>query len=113
MPLVVIPEWNFSPLDASEPEKQFLSKVVMHLTGEGEGEGALIFFLVACATGFPKVGSRERVFFEKQGVLGPKILKFCILRIEILAKNKGENAKFFLKLKMGAHERHIDGELVG
>ena len=45
--------------------------------------------------GFPKVGSRERVFLEKLRVLEAKILKFCVLRTEILAKNKAENAKVF------------------
>ena len=50
---------------------------------------------------FPKAGSRERVFLKKWGVLGAKILKLCVLRAEILAKNKAENAIFFLKLQMG------------
>ena len=53
--------------------------------------------------GFPKVGSRERVFLKKRGVLGA----------EILAKNKAENV---LKFKMGGgveRERCIDGKLIG
>ena len=45
--------------------------------------------------GFPKVGYRELAFLEKMGVLEAKIQKFCILRAEILAKNKAENANFF------------------
>ena len=51
--------------------------------------------------GFPKEGSRERIFFEKLGLLGSKILKFCVLRAKILAKSKAENAFFSLKLLMG------------
>ena len=47
--------------------------------------------------GFPKVGSREWIFFEKLGVLGMKLWEICILRAEILAKNKAENAHFFSK----------------
>ena len=38
--------------------------------------------------------SRERVFLVKRGVLGAKFRKFCLLRAEILAKNKAENAIF-------------------
>ena len=52
-------------------------------------------------------------FPGKMRGLGVKILKFYVLRVEILIKKKAENAKFFYKLKMGAHERHIDGNLVG
>ena len=64
--------------------------------------------------GFPKVGSRERVFLEKLGVLGAKIQKFCVLRAEILPKNKAENAKFFKNCKWeGAHEQCIDCKLIG
>ena len=44
--------------------------------------------------GFPNVGSRERVFLEKIGVLGAKIQKICVLRAEFLAQNKAENAQF-------------------
>ena len=38
--------------------------------------------------GFSKVGSRERIFLEKCGVLGMKIQKICILRAEILTKTR-------------------------
>ena len=58
--------------------------------------GALNFFFgMYVPRGFPKVGSRERIFFEKLGVLGTKIWEICLFRAEILAKNKAENAKFF------------------
>ena len=47
-------------------------------------------------------------------VLRAKILKFCVVGAEILAKNKAENA-FFFSLKIengkGAHERRINGKL--
>ena len=57
--------------------------------------------------GFPKVGSRERIFLVKGRVLGTKILKICVLRAEILGF-------FFLKIENGegSHERRIDGKLV-
>ena len=42
-----------------------------------------------------------------------KIQKIYILRDEIVAKTRLKNAKFFWKLKMGAHEQRIDGKLVG
>ena len=58
--------------------------------------GHSTFFSGYVPRGFPKVGSKERVFLEKIGVLGAKIQKFCVLRVEILAKNKTENAIFFL-----------------
>ena len=45
--------------------------------------------------GFPKVGSREQIFIEKRGILGTNILKICILRADILMKNKVETVKFF------------------
>ena len=35
------------------------------------------------------------------------ILKFCILRAEILAKNKAENAKYVQNRKWWAHEWRI------
>ena len=66
------------------------------------GGGTQLFFGVYVPRGFQKVGSRERVFLEKWGVLGAKILKFCLLRAEILAKNKAENA-IFLKVENGGH----------
>ena len=44
--------------------------------------------------GFPKVGSREQIFLDKLGILGKKIWKICVLRAEILAKDKTENAIF-------------------
>ena len=56
--------------------------------------GTQLFFLCYVPHRFPKVGSRERVFLKKLGVLGAKIRKFCLLRAEILAKNKAENANF-------------------
>ena len=62
---------------------------------EGEGGGTQLFFGRCVPRGFPKVGSRERVFLEKLGVLGAKIQKICVLRTHILAKNKAENVKFF------------------
>ena len=38
--------------------------------------GALNFFFGGCVPrGFQNVGSRERIFLEKMGVLGTKILK--------------------------------------
>ena len=64
----------------------------------------------------PKVGSWERVFVEKLGVLGAKIRKFCILRAEILAKNMTEIAFFFSKIVNAGHmctEQRIDGKLTG
>ena len=45
--------------------------------------------------GFPKEESKEWVSLEKLGVLGVKIQKVCMLRAEILVKNKAENAIFF------------------
>ena len=50
--------------------------------------------------GFPKVGPREQGFLEKLGVLGAKILKFYVLRTEILAKIKAENSS---KVVNGGH----------
>ena len=47
--------------------------------------------------GFPKVGSRERIFLEKLG-------KICIFRVESLAKNTSENAIFVLKIENGRRE---------
>ena len=38
--------------------------------------------------------ARERIFYEKVGVLGTKIWEICILRAEILSKNKAENTVF-------------------
>ena len=49
---------------------------------------------------FPKVGSREQIFFEKLRVLG----------MTILAKNNAKKYNFFLKIE---NEGHIDGKLVG
>ena len=63
--------------------------------------GALNLFWWVCATRVSKVGSREHILLEKWGVLGTKILKICVFKAEILAKNKPDNAKLFLKLKMG------------
>ena len=60
----------------------------------GEG-GTQLFFGEYVPRWFPKVGSRERVFLEKIGVLGAKIQKFCVLRAEFLAENKAEKAKLF------------------
>ena len=56
--------------------------------------GHTTFFGGVCYTGFQKVGSGERIFLEKWGVLGMKIWKICVLRAEILAKTRIENAKF-------------------
>ena len=64
------------------------------MSAQGGGLGHSTFFGGYVPRGFPKVLSRERVFLEKLGVLEAKIQKFCILRAEILAKNKAENAKF-------------------
>ena len=52
--------------------------------------------------GLPKVGSMERVFLEKIGVLGAKIRKFCLLRAEILAKTRLK-MQIFLKVENGGH----------
>ena len=38
--------------------------------------------------GVTKVGSRERAFLEKIGVLGAKITKFCVLRAEFWPKTR-------------------------
>ena len=66
------------------------------------GGHSTFFFGGYVPRGFPKVGSRERIFLEKCGVLGAKIQKFCALRAEILAQNKAENAFFlFTKLQTG------------
>ena len=39
-------------------------------------------------------------------------MEICVLRAEILAKNKAENIIFFLKLENEKHT-NIDGKLVG
>ena len=71
--------------------------------------GTLKFFLGGYVPqGFPKVGSKERVFLENWGVLGAKIQKFWVLRAEILAQNKAENAKFSKNWKGG----HMNGALM-
>lgn len=49
--------------------------------------GTQLFFCRYVPRGFPKVGSRERIFFEKLGVLGTKIWEIWLLKAEILAKN--------------------------
>ena len=54
--------------------------------------------------GFPNVGSRERVFFEKLGIFRAKIQKFCILRAEILAKYKAKiRMQIYSKIVNGGH----------
>ena len=61
-----------------------------------EGEGDIQLFFGGCVPhGFPKVGSRDRIFLEKWGVLGTKIMKTCILRAEILAKTSLKTQFFF------------------
>ena len=62
---------------------------------------------------FLKAGSRERTFFEKIGVLGTKNWEICVLRAEILVKNKAEMQNVSKFLKWGPHERCINGKLVG
>ena len=80
------------------------------VSGGRGGEGALNFFFGRYVPRvFPKVGSRERIFFEKLGALGTKI---CILRAEILAKTRLKIQFFSENGKWGAHERRVDGKLV-
>ena len=60
--------------------------------------------------GFPKVGSRKQVFFEKWGVLGAKIQKFATWELKFGPKTRLK-MHFFLKFENGGG--HIDGKLVG
>ena len=62
--------------------------------------GTLNFFGECVPHGFPKVGSRELILLEKWGVLGTKILKICILRVEILAKTRLK-MQIFLTIENG------------
>ena len=59
--------------------------------------------------GFPKVGYRKQIFFEKLRVLETKIWEICILRAEILVKNKAEKYKISLKIE---NEGHMSGTLM-
>ena len=77
----------------------YYHKAYVNKSGEG---GALNFFLVVmCHVGFQKQGLGSGFSLPNEGSLGVKIQKFCILRAEILAKGKAENAIFFYKLKKG------------
>ena len=58
--------------------------------------------------GFPKVGSREHIYLEKCGVLGMQILKICLLRSEILAK-QGSKMQFFSYIE---NRGHMSGALM-
>ena len=62
----------------------------MNLNGGG------LNFLCGCVPyGFPKNGSRERIFrLEKLGVLGTKKMNICVLRAEILVKTRLEMHNF-------------------
>ena len=63
--------------------------------------GALNFFFGGCVPhGFPKVGSRERIFLEKLGGLGNENLENLRLESWNFDQNKAENGKFFYNLKM-------------
>ena len=64
--------------------------------------GRALFLVGMCHADFPKVG-----------VLGVKILKFCILRAEIYAQNKAEMQNFSKNWKCEIHERRINGKLAG
>ena len=60
------------------------------------GRGALNFFLGGCVPrGFQNVGSRERIFLKKMGVLGTKIWKILGLESSDFGQNIVENAKIF------------------
>ena len=60
------------------------------------GGGALNFFLGGCVPrGFQNVGSRERIFLKKMGVLGTKIWKILGLERSDFGQNIVENAKIF------------------
>ena len=54
------------------------------LDKESKIRGRALFFDRYVLHGFPKLGSRERVFREKLGDLGAKIQKFFVLRAKIL-----------------------------
>ena len=64
-------------------------------TPRGRG-GALTFFLGGCVPrGFQNVGSRERIFLKKDGVLGTKIWTILGLESSDFGQNMLENAKIF------------------
>ena len=54
----------------------FLASLVCTIANSNPGGGALNFFFGGCVPrGFKNVGSRERIFLKKIGVLRTKILK--------------------------------------
>ena len=68
------------------------------------GRGPSTFFFGGYVLrGFPKVGSRERVFLKKWEVLGAKIHKVCILRAEIWPKTRLKMHFFSQKIANGGH----------
>ena len=76
-------------------------------------EGHSIFFWWVRTAQIPKSMVYEVGFPWKMGVLGAKILRFCIWRTKILAKYKAKMAKFFWKNWQWGGGEHIDGKLVG
>ena len=80
---------------------------VIYLGGGGEQGEEVQFFLGGRGKyllhAFPNIGSRAWIFFRKLGVLGTKIWEICVLEAEILAKNKVEKSKIFLKIEIGMH----------
>ena len=90
-----------------------ISKTVSKRYGLLGGGGTQLFFGGCVPHGFPKVGSRERIFLEKWGVLGTKIRKICVLRAEILTKTRLKMEIFSKIWKGGTPERRNDGKLVG
>ena len=72
------------------------------------------FFFLGCVPhGFPKVESRELIFLEKWGVLGTKNFEnLASWELQFWPK-QGWKCKIVLKIEKGAHERCIDGKLVG
>ena len=75
------------------------------LRAETHAGGTQLYFGGYVLYGFPKVRSSESRFSLKDEGLG----KFCILRAEILAKTKTQNANFSKNLNGG----HMNGTLMG
>ena len=73
--------------------------------------GALNFICRLSALLLSKIKVWEWIFFENE-VSWNENSEICILRAEILAKNKAENVKFFLKKKLERGGEHMNGALM-
>ena len=71
------------------------------------GEGTQLFFGGCVPHRFQNVGSRERIFLKKMGVLGTKILKNLGLESYNFCQNMVEKWKISLKIENRGHKSSI------